>query len=164
MNHLQTERLILRNFLPQDLHCLWEYRNDVRCSRYQRGQANKREELADMIAEHRADDLSLQQKVCFAMADRDGDLIGDVTLYLNDRETISMGYTVSYRHHRKGYATEMLTALLPLLHERYPEREVICLVDPENMPSIGLLQKLGFEDLGYAPKITSQVFGMWAKP
>jgi len=37
-------------------------------------------------------------------------------------------------------------------------------VDPENMPSIGLLQKLGFEDLGYAPKITSQVFGMWAKP
>ena len=164
MIFLKTDRLILRNFLPQDLDTLWDYRNHPACSRYQRGQGNTRQELTALIDEHRNRDLQSQEKVCLAIADATDQLVGDLTLYLNDSETITMGYTVSYAHHRKGYATELISALLPLLHRIYPDREVICLVDPQNEASIGLLRKLGFSDLGYAPKITSQVFGMWAKP
>jgi len=163
MKIIETERLILRNFLPQDLDILWDYRRNPLCSRYQRGQSSDRSELDAMIRAHAHDSLSMEQKVCFAVADAQDVLVGDLTLYLEDPETITMGYTVSYAHHRKGYASEIISALLPLLHHRYPEREVICLVDPDNEASIGLLRKLGFSDLGYAPKITSQVFGMWEK-
>ena len=164
MHFLKTDRLILRNFLPQDLDTLWDYRNHPACSRYQRGQGNTRQELAALIAQHSSRNLYSQEKVCLAIADENGRTVGDLALYLNDSETITMGYTVSYLYHRKGYAFEMISALLPLLHRIYPEREVICLVDPQNEASIGLLRKLGFSDLGYAEKITSQVFGMWAKP
>ena len=32
-----------------------------------------------------------------------------------------------------------------------------------NFPSMNLLKKLGYEDLGYAPKVESQVFGRWIR-
>ena len=43
--YLRTQRLLLRNFRPGDLEELYDYRNDERCSRYQRGQLNRRPEL-----------------------------------------------------------------------------------------------------------------------
>lgn len=39
--------------------------------------------------------------------------------------------------------------------------ETKCFTDAENIASMALLKKLGYEDLGYVEKITSQVFGKW---
>ena len=78
--------------------------------------------------------------------------------------TISLGYTVSYLHHRKGYAFEALSALLAMLHERFPSQDFVCFTDPENRPSMALLQKLGYQDLSYAPKIHARMFGKWLRP
>ena len=73
----------------------------------------------------------------------------------------SLGYTFSYKHHRKGYAYEALSLLTETLHNRYPAMEFICFTDPNNLPSKALLLKLGYKDLGYVEKITSNVFGKW---
>ena len=35
---LETERLTLRNLLPQDAETMFDYRNNEICARYQRGQ------------------------------------------------------------------------------------------------------------------------------
>ena len=75
--------------------------------------------------------------------------------------TISLGYTFSYKHHRKGYAFEALTALISMLHERYPEWDFISFTEAENEPSMALLKKLGYKDMGYIPSMESQVFGKW---
>ena len=72
-----------------------------------------------------------------------------------------MGYTFSYKHHRKGYAFEALTALIDLLHEQYPEWDFICFTEKENIPSMNLLKKMGYTDMGYISKMDSQVFGKW---
>ena len=77
---------------------------------------------------------------------------------------ITMGYTVSYKHHRQGYAYEMLSAVIAQLHGCYPDREFICMVEPENVASMGLLKKLGFDHICYAPEVTSEVFGKWTIP
>ena len=96
-----------------------------------------------------------------AIASKDtNELIGDLKVFLND-PTITLGYTISWKHHRKGYAYEMLSAVIEALHAEYPQREIICLVEPENIASVALLKKLGFLDLGYAEKISSQVYGLW---
>lgn len=72
-------------------------------------------------------------------------------------------YTISYLHHRKGYAYEMLSALIDLLHAKFPCQEFICFVEPENTASINLLKKLGYEDMGYIEKIQSQMYGKWVQ-
>ena len=41
--------------------------------------------------------------------------------------------------------------------------ETVCLVDRENAASVGLLNKLNFENLGYVEKIDSLVFAMYPR-
>ena len=38
MIHMETQRLILRNVCAADAEVMYDYRNDDRCARYQRGQ------------------------------------------------------------------------------------------------------------------------------
>ncbi|MEE1392547.1 MAG: GNAT family N-acetyltransferase, partial [Negativibacillus sp.] len=71
--------------------------------------------------------------------------------------------TISNRHHRKGYALEALSALIEHLHPQALDWEWICFVEPENTPSISLLKKLGYQDLGYIPSKDSLAFGKWVK-
>ena len=95
-----------------------------------------------------------------------GDRPGTMTVlvYWQSVTKISLGYTFSYHHHRKGYAFESLTALINLLHERYTEWNFICYTEPENEASMALLKKLGYKDMGYIPSTASQVFGKWTTP
>ena len=90
-------------------------------------------------------------------------MIGEIVVMPNDG-TISLGYTFSYKHHRKGYAYEALSALINMLHVRYPEWDFISFTEKENNPSRNLLKKLGYKDMGYIPHIESQVFGRWTTP
>ena len=48
-----------------------------------------------------------------------------------------------------------------LLHEQYPDWDFICFTEPENEPSMALLRKLGYRDMGYLPRLESRVFGKW---
>lgn len=50
---------------------------------------------------------------------------------------------------------------MALLHARFPGWEFLCFTDPENVPSMALLTKLGYRDMGYVPAVDSRVFGRW---
>ena len=91
------------------------------------------------------------------------EMVGEIVVMPNDG-TISLGYTFSYKHHRNGYAFESLTALINLLHEQYPEWDFISFTEPENEPSMALLKKLGYKDMGYIPSMESRAFGKWTTP
>ena len=91
------------------------------------------------------------------------ELVGEIVVMPKDG-TISLGYTFSYNHHRKGYAFESLSALSQLLHETYPAWDFISFTDPENEPSMALLKKLGYKDMGYIARMESRVFGKWTTP
>ena len=56
---------------------------------------------------------------------------------------MSIGYTIFPPFQRNGYAYELLSALLPLLHKVY-RLDIFALVHPENIASISLLKKLDF--------------------
>ena len=164
MIFLTTERLILRNPAPEDARIMYDYRNNPICARYQRGQVKDPEGIATLIHKHQQDVLSLDSRSFLAVALREtGEMIGEIMVMPQDG-AISLGYTFSYKHHRQGYAYEALSALLELLHNRFPDQEFICFTERENLPSRNLLTKLGYQDLGYAPKIQSEIFGKWLTP
>ena len=161
---LETERLRLRNVAAKDAEIMYDYRNNELCARYQRGQTKDYPGIVALVERRKNDVMSVEEPFLVAVALKDSDeMIGEIVVMPNDG-TISLGYTFSYKHHRKGYAFESLTALINTLHEQYPEWDFISFTEPENVPSMNLLKKLGYKDMGYLPSKESQVFGKWTTP
>ena len=164
MVFLETERLVLRNLRVEDVDVMYDYRNNEVCARYQRGQAKERAEIAALVERRKVDVIGVDAPFMLAVALKESDEMVGESVVMPKEGTISMGYTISYRHHRKGYAFEALAALTALLHERYPDCDFVCFTEKENEPSKALLRKLGYRDMGYAPRKESEVFGKWLKP
>ena len=164
MTFLETDRLILRNVAAKDADIMYDYRNNEICARYQRGQTKDYEGITALVEKRKSDVVSVESPFMVAVAFKETDeMVGEIVVMPNDG-TISLGYTFSYKHHRKGYAFEALTALVNLLHEQYPQWDFISFTEPENEPSMALLKKLGYKDMGYIASMDSQVFGKWTTP
>lgn len=164
MIFLETQRLILRNVEQKDVPIIFDYRNNEICARYQRGQTKDYEGICALVKKRETDCMGVDAPYFVAVALKETDeLIGEIVVMPNE-DTFSLGYTFHYSHHRKGYAFEALSGLTALLHAQQPDWEFICFTDPDNIPSMALLEKLGFRDMGYLPRRDSQVFGKWTKP
>ena len=160
----ETDRLLLRNVVAKDADIMYDYRNNEICARYQRGQMKDYNGIVALVERRKNDVMSVDAPFMVAVALKDtNEMVGEIVVMPNDG-TISLGYTFSYKHHRKGYAFESLTALINLLHEQYPEWDFISFTEPENEPSMALLKKLGYKDMGYIPTMESRVFGKWTNP
>ncbi len=164
MIFLKTERLILRNVAAKDVDIMYDYRNNELCARYQRGQIKDYDGISALVERRKNDVMSVDAPFMVAVALQGTDeMVGEIVVMPKDG-TISLGYTFSYKHHRKGYAFEALGALIEILHTRYPDWDFISFTEPENEPSRALLKKLGYKDMGYIPSMTSRVFGKWTTP
>lgn len=158
---LKTQRLLLRNVAPKDADIMFDYRNNEICAKYQRDQTKDYKGIVALVEKRMHDVVSVNAPFMMAVALKDTDeMIGEIVVMPNDG-TISMGYTFSYKHHRKGYAFEALSALVDMLHERYPAWDFICFTEVNNIASMALLKKLGYKDMGYLSSLESQVFGKW---
>lgn len=164
MTFIETDRLVLRNVAAKDADIMHDYRNNEICAQYQRGQTRDHAGIIELVEKRKNDVLSIDAPCFVAVALKETDeMVGEIVVMPNEG-TLSLGYTFSYKHHRKGYAFEALSALTDLLHARYPQWDFICFTEKENTASMNLLKKLGFQDMGYAVSIESQVFGKWTTP
>lgn len=163
MEFYRTERLMIRNVEEKDVPIIHDYRNNERCARYQRGQVKKLEEIQTLVEKRKNDVISVDSDFMLAIALKDTDeMVGEIVVMPNDG-CISLGYTISYQHHRKGYAFEALSVLIEKLHAAYPDWEWISFTEPQNQASIALLEKLGYTHLCYSEKLESEVYGKWVK-
>ena len=161
MISIDTKRLHLRNVSQNDVYVMFDYRNNEICARYQRGQAKDFEEILNLIERRKNDEISIDLPCMIAVALKGtNEMIGEIIVKPKDN-TISLGYTFSYKYHRQGYAFEALTVLHEHLHKMAPEWEFISYTECENIASIELLKKLGYKDLGYVPSMDSKAFGKW---
>lgn len=157
---LETERLCLRSLCAADVETLYDYRNDERCYQFQRWEDTSKEWLRKFIEIFREDVfLSDKEEQHYAICTKDGALAGDLSyFYTASDNCITLGVTISYRHHRKGYAFELLQAVIGAVQERHPKLDIVALIDKENAPSIALFEKLGFYRECYAESIASYVY------
>lgn len=163
MIFLKTSRLRLRSVSKKDVDQMIDYRNNDQCSKYQRGQTKDYDGIVALVERRKDDILNVESPSMVSVALKETDvMIGEIVVMPNGG-TISLGYTFSYKVHRNGYAYEALSSLIEYLHERYPQWDFICFTERENIPSMNLLKKLGYEDLGYLPSKDSEVFGKWLR-
>ncbi len=161
MINIETDRLLLRNVAERDVMTIHEYRNSEKCSRYQRWQTKDYAGIRRLVSEHSHDELSGEGDSFIAIALKSTDeIIGEV-IVMPREGTFSLGFTLHFDYHRRGFAFEALSVITELLHRSYPDFEFISFVDPSNDASRALHLKLGYECFGYLGSKSSLVFGKW---
>lgn len=80
----------------------------------------------------------------------DGTLIGDCGIHiLDDTRIAEFGITLDPQHHSQGYATEALKAVIELLFLTCKKHRVFASVDPRNLPSLALMERLSMRKEGH---------------
>lgn len=158
---LHTTRLSLRNFCPADGQTLCTYRNDPRCSRYQRYGATEPEALEAFVRDY-AHSLfpSREEEQHYAVVRTDsGEMIGDLSVFYTPADRcFTLGITIAPHCHRQGFAFELLGEVTARLRAFDPAAEIVALIERDNAPSIALFRKLGFMEECWAESIQSYVY------
>lgn len=61
-----------------------------------------------------------------------------------ENEQAEIGCTLAKQEHGKGYATEALKLAMDFLFNELNKHRIIGSIDPQNIKSIGLVERLGF--------------------
>jgi len=136
---IRTQRLLLRPARIDDLEPLHAVFSDPDAMRYWDRPAYDdieltRRFLTGLMTQDPSRSLDL-------IVERDGRCIGKVGMW----RLAEIGYILHPAHWGQGLAFEALSALLPVLFERFPNEQAFrAECDPRNRASIALLTKLGF--------------------
>lgn len=81
-----------------------------------------------------------------------GRLIGRAGLEMRDsckdENQAELGYVIHPDFQKKGYATEVCTAIIELAFEQFCMKSLVARCNPKNVASIATLKKLGFKSTG----------------
>ena len=159
-----TERLTVRAMRPSDVTTFATYRNHPEVARYQDWELPYTRDLAHQLIDE-MDGINGPvpgEWVQLAIDASDGTLVGDLAVYLDaDVRMAMIGYTMSPAHQGRGYATEAAGALIDRLFDRLHVHRVAATLDPANVASARVLERLGFRYEGCGLK-AAYVRGEWA--
>lgn len=83
-----------------------------------------------------------------------GEMIGDVGLhhFFEQNRRCEIGYALASKHWNQGYATEALRAAIRYGFDALELNRIEADIDPDNIGSGRVLEKLGFRKEGYMPE------------
>jgi RimJ/RimL family protein N-acetyltransferase len=145
-----TERLALRQLAASDAQKIFEYRSRPEVSRYQSWGIESRDEIQSQI-----ESLVLTEPGIpgawyqIGIVLRFGsEFIGDCGFHVLATETrqAEFGISLAPKYQCHGYAAEALRALLNYLFVDLSKHRVFGSVDPRNLRSIKLMQRVGMRN------------------
>lgn len=149
---LETDRLILRRFRPEDAEQCFSFLSNERDAYMDCSKAFPFRD--DGYYERVA--LFEQRETQYMIVVKDShEVIGTVHVFEDNSRAVDameIGYSIAHTHQRKGYAFEALSALLDLLQDKLCLNMVTAGILPENIASEKLLLKLGFQKEGLRHK------------
>jgi RimJ/RimL family protein N-acetyltransferase len=159
---LQTERLSVEMMRREHAASLAEYRSHPDVARYQDWAIPFTIEMAERLIDGQsqldgpANDDWVQLAVVVG-----GRTIGDVAVGIHDDgQQATIGYSITPAEQGKGYATEAVAVVIGALFEEAHLHRVVAGIDPDNVASRRLLEKLGFRYEGRSVQSTL-VRGEW---
>jgi len=148
MDPILTDRLRLRQFVSADAEVVSAYRSDPAVVEYQDWKLPYPvERAAESIAKYvEAGGVVPGKGYNLAVERRDtGALIGDIYIGRHHSfPTAEVGYTFATAHQGHGYATEALNAVIGYLFEELGLMRLDASLDPRNVASEMLLERVGF--------------------
>ncbi len=147
--HLESPRLVLRNFQDSDLETFIAYRNIPKVAIYQGWKLPYPREKALELFKNFKNKDTVEQGDWIQLAvelKADGELIGDVGIFVfrQDARQARIGFTIAPVYWRKGFAMEATMRLLEYLFDERNFHRVSADCDVLNTGSWKLLEKVGF--------------------
>jgi len=145
---LETERLVLRPFEQSDLDALYEIHSDEQTARYLYNEPRSREQVEELL-ERKIAGASIRAEgdwlSAAAVLRATGEVVCDVVLLWKSEahKQGEIGYIAHPAHHGRGYATEAARPLLAVAFETLGLHRVVGRLDPRNVASARVLEKLG---------------------
>ena len=147
-----TKRLLLRCLLPGDAEAMLAYRSHPQVCLYQSWEPQSLQEIRLFINKMAKVEFNTAGWYQIGIAlQTDGSLIGDCGIHIleTDPRIAEIGITIAPALQSKGYATEALKAILNLLFIELCKHRVFASVDPRNLPSMALMERIGLRKEGH---------------
>lgn len=147
MKQIETERLIIREFLPEDYNDLYEYLSDEEAVKYEPYEVYTLEACKEEAVSRS------KNKSFLAVVLKDSKkLIGNLYFQKRHFETWELGYVFNPAYQKAGYATEAVQGLFKREFMENQVRRVVALCNPENENSWKLLERVGMTREGFLRK------------
>ena len=156
MASITTERLILREFIPEDLLAVHEYAKDPETTQYLDWGPNSLKETEVFLKES-LDFQRAQPRTTYDLAvviSAENRLVGGCSVAIIDQEsrTAALGYVLNRAVWRGGYATEAAGAMLNFAFDELGATNIIAMCDALNIGSERVMQKLGMTKVVHKKK------------
>lgn len=143
MINLKTSRLVFRKFKDEDLEPLTALVTDadsMKFTGFKKSQSIERiQELLRKWQLEGEGELGVWAVECA----RSGDFVGWSMLKRTTSEASELGYMISVDQRRRGYATEIASALLDYALSTLKLSRVTATTSSKNIPSVKVLEKAG---------------------
>jgi len=150
---VETERLRLRAHTAADFEACIPMWNDPIVTRFIGGRAYTAEEVWQRVQRYAGSWVLLGHGFWVIEKKANGKLVGEIGImdakrdmdppFGKDRE---LGWALLPDAHGKGYASEALQATLEWERQVFNAPCLVCMIDPDNAPSIKLALKFGFTE------------------
>lgn len=135
---LETERLILRRYIKDDLQDLYEYLSDSEVVKHEPYKAMNLDEVKENLKWR----ISTDEMIAVELKSNHK-MIGNIYCGKRDFNSIEIGYVFNKAYWGKGYAKESCNAIITQAFNNGTHR-IFAECDPQNPNSWKLLESLGF--------------------
>ena len=146
---INTERLLLRSLRENDVEAIYNYRSDSIANQYQGWIPKTINDVNDFIKNRVSPVIDIVDTwYQFVIIKKDqNNLIGDIGVHFldADKKQVELGCTLDKDYQGKGYATEALREIINYLFQDLEKRRIVTSIDPRNIKSIGLVERLCFK-------------------
>lgn len=146
--HLHSNRIHLRTINKEHAKEVFDYRSDAKTNQYQGWIPKNLNDVYDFI-KHKVSKTIDETDSWYQLVivnKENNKVIGDIGIhFLNeDKKQVEIGYTLAKYYHGKGFACEALSEIMRFLFTDLNKHRIIASVDPANLKSIAMLERLGF--------------------
>lgn len=141
---IETQRLMVRRFTPEDWKDLYEYLSDPKVVFYEPYEVFTEDGCRSEAIRRSKDDAFWA--VCLKENKK---LIGNIYLSKQDFDTWELGYVFNSSYQGKGYANESARAVVNYAIKQFNAWRIIAMCNPTNEKSWRLLERLNMRKEGH---------------
>jgi len=144
---LNTRRLVLRHFTPEDIEPLYALYRDAEMRKHYPDGTRTREETKDELEWFLHGHPRHPEMGLWATVERStGEFLGRCGLlpwHIEGVDEVELAFMIKKERWREGLATEAAQGIIEHAHSVLGLRRLVCLVMPGNVASAGVARKLG---------------------